>query len=198
MSMGRDCPWTAATKGPIIHPLGDIWWVLRLAIEWYWQGKPEGFGEKPVPLPLCKPQITHGLTRERTLVSAMKGLRLTTWDGTDAGISYWQRISPKMAVFWDTVPQTLVYIDRRFRRWCINSSSPETSVIALLQYTAQHRRRALPACHRGGPGSRPHHSMWDLWWAKGHWDRFIYDFFRFLLSVWFQHLHNHLHHTSET
>jgi hypothetical protein len=27
------------------------------AVEWYWQGKTEGLGEKPVPVPLCPPQI---------------------------------------------------------------------------------------------------------------------------------------------
>jgi hypothetical protein len=26
-------------------------------VEWYWQGKTEGLGEKPVPVPLCPPQI---------------------------------------------------------------------------------------------------------------------------------------------
>jgi hypothetical protein len=32
--------WTAASKGPTIHPLGDIWLPARTAmVEWYWQGK---------------------------------------------------------------------------------------------------------------------------------------------------------------
>jgi hypothetical protein len=30
-----------------------------------------------------------------------------------------------------------------------------------------------PAFHRGGPGSIPAQSMWDLWWTKSHWDRFF-------------------------
>jgi hypothetical protein len=41
-------------------------------VEWYWQGKTEVLGEKPVTVPLCLPQITHGLTRDRTR-------RLTAW-----------------------------------------------------------------------------------------------------------------------
>jgi hypothetical protein len=44
-----------------------------------WQGKPEELGEKPVPVPLCPPQIPHGLTRARTWASAVRGRRLTTW-----------------------------------------------------------------------------------------------------------------------
>jgi hypothetical protein len=29
-----------------------------------------------------------------------------------------------------------------------------------------------PDSHRGGPGSIPVQSMWELCWAKYHWDRF--------------------------
>jgi hypothetical protein len=31
-------------------------------VEWYWQGKTEVLGEKPVQVPLFSPQISHGLT----------------------------------------------------------------------------------------------------------------------------------------
>jgi hypothetical protein len=51
-------------------------WVWRATVEWYWQGK---FGEKPVPVPLCPPQIPQGLTRPRTRASAVRCRRLTTW-----------------------------------------------------------------------------------------------------------------------
>jgi hypothetical protein len=30
--------------------------------------------------------------------------------------------------------------------------------------------------HRGGPSSCPGHSMWNLWWTKWHWHRFISEF----------------------
>jgi hypothetical protein len=33
-------------------------------MEWNWQWKTEELGEKPVPVPLCPPQIPHGLTRD--------------------------------------------------------------------------------------------------------------------------------------
>jgi hypothetical protein len=34
---------------------------------------------KPVPVPLCPRQIPHGLTRDRTRASAVRGRRLTAW-----------------------------------------------------------------------------------------------------------------------
>ena len=34
--------------------------------------------EKPVPVPLCPPQIPHGLTQDRTRTSAVRGLPLGT------------------------------------------------------------------------------------------------------------------------
>jgi hypothetical protein len=48
-------------------------------VEWNWQGKTEVLGEKPVPVPLCPPQIPHGLIRDRTRASAVRGRRLTAW-----------------------------------------------------------------------------------------------------------------------
>jgi hypothetical protein len=56
-------------------------WVWRATVEWYWQGKTEELGEKPVPVPLCPPQIRHRLTRAsgRTRASAVRGRQLTTW-----------------------------------------------------------------------------------------------------------------------
>jgi hypothetical protein len=43
------------------------------------RGKPKYSGEKPVPAPLCPPQIPHGTTRDRTRASAVRGRRLTAW-----------------------------------------------------------------------------------------------------------------------
>jgi hypothetical protein len=54
-------------------------WVWRATVEWYWQGKTEELGEKPIPVPHCPPQIPHELTRARTRASAVRGQRLTTW-----------------------------------------------------------------------------------------------------------------------
>jgi hypothetical protein len=40
-------------------------------------GETDELGVEPVAVPLCPPQIPHGLTRARTRVSAVKGRRLT-------------------------------------------------------------------------------------------------------------------------
>jgi hypothetical protein len=46
-------------------------------------------------------------------------------------------------------------------------------------------RRLVAASHRGGPGSIPGQSIWDLWWTKWHWDRIFPEFFGFPLSMSF-------------
>jgi hypothetical protein len=48
-------------------------------VEWNGQGKTEVLWEKPVPVPLCPPQILHGPTRDRTRASVVRGRRLTAW-----------------------------------------------------------------------------------------------------------------------
>jgi hypothetical protein len=48
-------------------------------VEWNWQGKTKELREKPVPVPLCPPQIPHGLTQDWTQASAVGGQRLTAW-----------------------------------------------------------------------------------------------------------------------
>jgi hypothetical protein len=46
-------------------------------VECYRQGETKAIGEKPVPVPLCPPQIPHGMTGDRTRASAVGGRRLT-------------------------------------------------------------------------------------------------------------------------
>ena len=48
-------------------------------VERNWQGKTEVLGEKPIPVSLCLQQIPHGLTWDRSRVSAVGGRRLTAW-----------------------------------------------------------------------------------------------------------------------
>jgi hypothetical protein len=48
-------------------------------VEWYWQGKTEGLWEKPVPVPLCPPQIPHGLTWAWTWTFTVRDQQLTMW-----------------------------------------------------------------------------------------------------------------------
>jgi hypothetical protein len=40
-------------------------------------GENRQLGEQPGPVPLCPPQISHGLTQDRTRASAVRGRRLT-------------------------------------------------------------------------------------------------------------------------
>jgi len=47
-------------------------------VEWCWQEKTEVVGESPVPLPLCPPQIPHGLNQ--TGASALRNRRLSPCD----------------------------------------------------------------------------------------------------------------------
>jgi hypothetical protein len=48
-------------------------------VEWNLQEKNEVLREIPVPVPVCPPQIPHGLTRHRTRASAVRSRRLTAW-----------------------------------------------------------------------------------------------------------------------
>jgi hypothetical protein len=48
-------------------------------VEWNWHVKTEVLAEKPAPVPLCPPQIPHGLTWDRTRASAVGGRWLTAW-----------------------------------------------------------------------------------------------------------------------
>jgi hypothetical protein len=48
-------------------------------VEWNWQGKTDVLGEKPVPVPLCPPQIPHGPSRDRTRASTVTDRRLNAW-----------------------------------------------------------------------------------------------------------------------
>jgi hypothetical protein len=52
-------------------------WVWRATLECYWQGKTKELGDKPVPVPLCPPQIPDGLSSAQTLDSAVRGRQLT-------------------------------------------------------------------------------------------------------------------------
>jgi hypothetical protein len=64
-------------KGVLFFP--QMIYEYGALVEWYWQGKPEKRGEKPVPVPLCPPQISRGLSRARTRASAVGGRQQTVW-----------------------------------------------------------------------------------------------------------------------
>jgi hypothetical protein len=49
----------------------SLWWRWKM-INFY-KGENRQLGEKPVPMPLCPPQIPHGLTRDSTRASVVRG-----------------------------------------------------------------------------------------------------------------------------
>jgi hypothetical protein len=76
MLMGvRPCLWIASTSGPVIHPPNDI--VSMESHSGIFDGKTEDLREKPVPVPLCPPQIPHGLAWVWTWASGVRGWWLT-------------------------------------------------------------------------------------------------------------------------
>jgi hypothetical protein len=78
-------------------------------------GKTEELGEKPVPVPLCLPQIPHGLTRERTRASAVKGRRLTAepWHGPSMNL----QASPSIGNWQEPFPVHKVFEDLKIKLW---------------------------------------------------------------------------------
>jgi hypothetical protein len=50
----------------------------------------------------------------------------------------------------------------------------------------------IPASHHGSLDMIPGQCLWDSWWTKWHWERFLFRVFRFLLiSMIQQTLHSH-------
>jgi hypothetical protein len=85
--------WTATTSRHSVHPADEVSSESDVGMI-YWQ-------EKPVPVPLCPPQIPRGLTRARTRDSAVRGPRLTAWAialssdrYTSVSEKYWLHIEP--------------------------------------------------------------------------------------------------------
>ena len=68
--MGMEHWWNDTDRGnwstgrETLYSVGGRWMNgYGALVEWYWQGKTEVLGEKPVPRPLYPPQISHGLTK---------------------------------------------------------------------------------------------------------------------------------------
>jgi hypothetical protein len=57
--------WNCTSNGPFVHPPYDTW----VNMEQRWNDidrEKQGLGEKPVPVPLCPPQIPYALPWDRT------------------------------------------------------------------------------------------------------------------------------------
>jgi hypothetical protein len=95
-------------------------------VEWNWQGKTEVLGEKPVPVPLCPPQIPHGLTRDQTRASVVRGWRLTAWAIARPNVTLSLMQSESFSIshqccwvsfFWDVALLEWVVAARRLVVW---------------------------------------------------------------------------------
>jgi hypothetical protein len=64
--MGWDCVSELQPPTGLLF-IPQMIWVWGATVEWHWQEKNEGLGEKPVPVPLCPPQIPHGQTGASTM-----------------------------------------------------------------------------------------------------------------------------------
>jgi hypothetical protein len=71
--VGQTQVWMPALFASILRIAQMIWVLESDGGIIYWQGKTEELGEKPVPAPLCPPEIPHGLTGARTRASAVRG-----------------------------------------------------------------------------------------------------------------------------
>jgi hypothetical protein len=99
-AMGCDC---LCGTGYLMDPLSIHRWYMSeygAAVEWYWQGKTEGLGEKPVLVALCKhkshmdwpgreprtsrweaeDQSSPSLQPNKVLCLLMKGVKFRLWD----------------------------------------------------------------------------------------------------------------------
>jgi hypothetical protein len=71
--------WQCAAWPELLHTYwGGDRWVCSNGGMMTSRRKTEEFGEKRVPVPLCLPQIPHGLARARTRASVVRGQRLTS------------------------------------------------------------------------------------------------------------------------
>jgi hypothetical protein len=65
-------------KGPIVHPPCDM--SMESNSEMILTGKARNSREKPVPMPLCSPQIPHGVTRMNPATNRMlQGMAFPLW-----------------------------------------------------------------------------------------------------------------------
>jgi len=110
-----------------------VWWNERgTSVEWFCHGRADVLGEKPMPVPLCPPQISYGLARDRTRVSAVRGRRcdLYRWFCI-TGCSYLDRL-PRSGLL--CVPPILKFE---------NSASANTLYLRVL-CGAQKKQRLFP------------------------------------------------------
>jgi hypothetical protein len=94
-----------------------------------YRGKPKYWGGKPVPVPLCPPQIPHWPTRDRTRASAVTGRRLTT------RAMAWSRYSINCPIF---IMQTGCLL--RGTSWIFKYKSFKVRIQTVKRHKSKHSR----------------------------------------------------------
>jgi hypothetical protein len=103
------CRWSESVSE--VRPPADLLFIPQIIYEYgdlQWNDIIDGKTEEPrvkhAPVPLCSPQIPHGLTRARTQASAVRGQRLTAWPITRCRRKNLEppslRISCKLLTIW--------------------------------------------------------------------------------------------------
>ena len=84
--MGMEHWWNGTDRGiwstgrETLYSVGGRWMNgYGALVEWYWQGKTEVLGEKPVIATVCLREIPYGLARHRTRSPTGRDRRITVW-----------------------------------------------------------------------------------------------------------------------
>jgi hypothetical protein len=122
---------TQTTWRKTLYSVGGRWMnEYGALVEWYWQGKTEVLGEKTVPVPLCPPQISHRLTWDRTLASAVSGRRLTV---LTHGVAFCRRSDRQISEAWMMFTVNVVC---RYIYWYPDWGSSRFFSVASVNYIA--------------------------------------------------------------
>jgi hypothetical protein len=84
-------------------------------------GKTEELGEKPIPVPLCPPQIPHGLTQALTRASMVRGWWLTTWAMARPSLNSYINIPNSLRILFNWITSFLRSVNSWYHIYSIVS-----------------------------------------------------------------------------
>jgi hypothetical protein len=126
---------------------------------------------KTCPVPLCPPQIPHGLTRERTRASAVRGRRLTTWAKARpvSRSHYWHNIADtRMACYEMSQPASDLALFTRPNGRQDLKSVIKSRIVRWVEYVA---------CMRGKRWLGIFRHVWEAgcWLDSSHSESFLWQ-----------------------
>jgi hypothetical protein len=107
------------------------------------RGQPKYSGEKPVPAPLCPPQIPHWMTQDRTRASAVGGRRLTAWAMARPCSRSYSRKGFLIAELNLRVPLT-EFVDRLVKKKVFDRHDSNSSAPNFVRSANRHCRYTVP------------------------------------------------------